>query len=102
MIHVIAVITTKPGKRDEVLEAARQNLDAVRSEDGCIEYQPVIDEDFGSFQTKVGEDAFIVIEKWRDEAALKAHAIAPHMAAYGKKVKDLLVSRVIHVLTSVK
>ena len=62
MIHVVAVIMTKPGKRDEVVEAARQNLDAVRSEDGCIEYQPVIDEDFGSFQTKVGEDAFIVIE----------------------------------------
>ena len=38
MIHVVALITTKPGKRDEVLEAARLNLDAVRSEDGCIEY----------------------------------------------------------------
>jgi quinol monooxygenase YgiN len=32
-------------------------------------------------------------------AALKAHAAAPHMAAYGAKTKDLLASRVIHILT---
>lgn len=41
----------------------------------------------------------MVAEKWRDAAALKAHAAAPHMAAYAAKVKDLIASRVIHVLT---
>jgi len=30
---------------------------------------------------------------------LKAHAAAPHMAAYGAKVKELLASRVIHILS---
>ena len=28
---------------------------------------------------------------------LKAHAAAPHMAAYAAKTKDLIASRVIHV-----
>lgn len=100
MIHVIAIITAKPGQREVILEAFRANVPAVRAEDGCIEYGPAIDaEGLGSFQTKFGADAFVVLEKWRDAQALKAHAAAPHMAAYGAKVKDLIASRVIHVLS---
>lgn len=100
MIHVIAIITAKPGMREEVLKIARANIPAVRAEDGCIEYSLAIDaEGMGSFQTKFGVDTFVFVEKWRDPAALKAHAAAPHMAAYGAKVKDMLASRVIHVLS---
>lgn len=98
MIHVVAVIKAKVGKREQVLSIANENLDKVRAEDGCIEYIPVVDAEFGLFQSVVGEDGFLVIEKWRDPEALKAHASAPHMIEYGKKVKDLLESRVIHVL----
>ena len=99
MIHVVAVITTKPGKRAEVLAAFRDNMPAVHAEKGCVEYGPVIDvEAFGPLQTKIGPDTFMVIEKWESAEDLKAHAAAPHMAAYGAKVKDLLASRVIHVL----
>lgn len=100
MIHVVALITTKPGMRAQVLEAFHANVPAVRAEDGCIEYGPAIDaEGLGSFQAKVGADTFVVIEKWRDVAALKAHAASPHMAAYGAKVKDMLAGRVVHVLS---
>ena len=53
----------------------------------------------GSFQTKFGPDTFVFVEKWRDPAALKAHAAAPHMAAYSAKVKDMIAARVIHVLS---
>lgn len=100
MIHVIALLTAKPGQREKILEAFRANIPAVRAEDGCIEYGPAIDaEGVGSFQAKVGPDTFVVVEKWRDLAALKAHAASPHMAAYGAKVKDLIASRVVHVLS---
>ena len=100
MIHVIAVITAKPGQRESVLEAFRANMPAVRAEDGCIEYGPAVDsEGLGSFQTKFGADTFVVLEKWRDAQALKAHAAAPHMAAYAGKVKDMIASREIHVLS---
>ena len=101
MVHVIAIITAKPGQRDAILAAFRANLAAVRAEKGCIEYGPAVDADgIGPFQTKVGPDTFFVIEKWADVEALKAHAAAPHMAAYAAKVKDLVASRAIHVLTS--
>ncbi len=100
MIHVIAIITAKPGEREKILEAARANIPAVRAEDGCIEYNIAFDADgIGSFQTKFGPDTFVFVEKWRDAAALKAHAAAPHMAAYSAKVKELIASRVIHVLS---
>ena len=99
MIHVIAIITAKPRQRGAILEAIRANLPAVRAEQGCIEYGPAIDADgIGGFQTKAGEDTIFVIEKWTDAEALKAHAAAPHMAAYAAKVKDLVAGRVIHVL----
>ena len=100
MIHVLAIITTKPGQRDSVLQAFRANVPAVHAEQGCIEYGAAIDaEGLGSIQTKVGPDTFVVVEKWESVDALKAHAAAPHMAAYGAKVKDMLASRVIHVLS---
>ncbi len=100
MIHVIAIITAKPGQRESILEVARGNIPNVLAEDGCIEYSLATDaEGLGSFQTKFGADTFVFIEKWRDAQALKAHAAAPHMAAYSSKVKDMIATRVIHVLS---
>ncbi len=99
MIHVLAIITAKPGKRADVLAAFRANMPAVHAEKGCIEYGPVIDaEGFGKFSTAFGADTFVVVEKWATADDLKAHAGAPHMAAYGAKVKDWLATRVIHVM----
>ena len=99
MIHVLAMITAKPGMRGQILEAFRANMPAVHAEEGCVEYVPVVDATgVGPFQTALGPDAFVVVEKWASLDALKAHAAAPHMAAYGAKTKDMVASRVIHVL----
>ena len=43
MIHVIAVITAKPGKREEILRHFRANVPAVYAEKGCIEYGAAVD-----------------------------------------------------------
>lgn len=100
MIHVIAVITAKPGKRKAILQAFRANVPAVRAEKGCIEYGAAVDaENALPVQTKWGPDTFLVIEKWESMDALKAHAAAPHMAAYGAKTKEMIASRVIHILS---
>ena len=100
MVHVLAVITAKPGRRDEILAAFRANVPAVRAEDGCIEYGATIDtEGVGELQTRFGADSFVVVEKWESLDALKAHVAAPHMAAYGAKTKDMIASRIIHVLS---
>jgi len=86
--------------RDAILKEARANLANVRAERGCIEYGPVVDADPAlGFQTKLGADSFMVVEKWADMEALKAHAAAPHMAAYAAKTKDLIAKRIIHILS---
>ncbi|HYZ64151.1 MAG TPA: putative quinol monooxygenase [Acetobacteraceae bacterium] len=100
MIHVLAIITAKPGQREAVLAEFRANMPAVHAEEGCIEYGPAIDaEDAGAIQSKLGPDTFCVIEKWASMEALRAHGQAPHMKTYAAKVKDMLASRVIHVLS---
>ena len=97
MIHVLAIITAKPGMRGAILNEFHANMPAVHAENGCIEYGPAVDAQ-GS-PTKFGDDAFVVIEKWESPDALKAHAASPHMAAYGAKTREMVASRVIHVLS---
>jgi len=97
MIHVLAIITAKPGKRATLLEAFKAIVPTVHAEAGCIEYGPVID--VPNADPAFGPDAFVVVEKWESMAALKAHAAAPHMAAYGDRTKDLVAKRAVHVLT---
>ena len=100
MVHVLAMITAKPGQRDAVLDIFHANVPNVRAEDGCIEYGAAVDVDvLGRFQAMLGPDSFVVIEKWASADALKAHGASPHMAAYAAKTKDLLAARAIHVLS---
>ena len=99
MVHVIAVITAKPGQRETILQHFRANTTAVRAEAGCIEYGAAVDVDNPPpFQTPWGPDTFVVVEKWDSMEALKAHAAAPHMAAYGAKTKEFIADRVIHIM----
>ena len=99
IVHVVAVISAKQGKRSEVLKLFHANVPNVLAEDGCIEYLPAIDaKKAGGLQTEIGPDSFIVIEKWESLEHLKAHATAAHMKEYAFKVKDLLVDRTIHIL----
>lgn len=100
MIHVVAIITAKPGMRAQLLEAFKANVPTVHAEKGCIEYGAAIDaEGIGSFQAKFGPDTMLVIEKWESPEALAAHGASAHMKAYGAKTRDWIASRVIHVLS---
>ena len=102
MIRVVAVLIAKPGRRDEVLTAFKANVPNVLAEKGCIEYAAHLDaEGIGPFQTPIGPDTIMILETWESPEALAAHAVAPHMKAYGKATKDLLASRAVHVLSAV-
>ena len=99
MVHVIAVITAKPGQRAAILAHFNANVPAVRAEKGCIEYGAAVDLDPAlKFQTAYGPDTFVVVEKWESSQALLAHAAAPHMVAYAGKTKEFIANREIHIL----
>ena len=103
MIHVVAIITARPGHRDKVLAIFEANVPAVRAEDGCIEYGAATDIDvFGSGQALFGPDSFVVIEKWATPEHLRTHAASPHMKEYGAKTRELLAGRTVHVVEPTK
>lgn len=102
MIHVVAVITAKPGQRAKLLEAFAENRAAVLAEAGCIEYGATVDaQGIPTNKASFGPETFVVIEKWETLAHLKAHGVAPHMAAHGAKTKEFVESKLIHVLEPV-
>jgi quinol monooxygenase YgiN len=85
-VHVLAIITAKPGRRAELLRIFKANVPAVRTEEGCIEYVATVDaEGASAIQTRLGEDVFVVVEKWASLEALRAHAAAPHMKVYRRR-----------------
>ena len=97
MIHVLAFITTKPGKRAEVLAAFHKNIPNVHAEAGCIEYGPVVDAE-GIGQVAFGPDTFVVVEKWKAPRRWARMRESPHMAAYAASVSDMIADREVHVL----
>ena len=102
MIHIVAIITAKHGKRDEILKNFKANVPAVHAEKGCIEYGATIDEpNGGGIHTRLGPETFVVIQKWESIETFKAHGSAPHSLAYDVKVRDVLTGRDIHVLSGI-
>jgi len=67
---VVATITAKEGNEVLVREALEKVVPASRAEAGCIRYDLHID---------LGNHAsYIMLEAWRDEAALAEHEATPH------------------------
>jgi len=99
MICVIATIKAKAGGREALLEHIADNLPNVHAEEGCIEYQPMIDTESSLGAQVLDENIVTMVEKWETMANLNAHATAPHMLKYREKVKDTVESVFLKVLT---
>jgi quinol monooxygenase YgiN len=99
VIHVIATIELAPGTRDAFLTEFRKLIPDVKAEAGCIAYGPAIDAETDiPTQARVGADKVVIVEQWESVAALKAHAVAPHMQAYRGRVKEFVKGMELRVL----
>lgn len=99
MIHLLAHVELHPGTREKWLSAFHAVMPHVHAEDGCLAYEPCIDVDSGlAAQAPIGPDRVVIIERWRDLAALQAHIQAPHMAPYRAAVKPYVKSMTLQVL----
>ncbi len=74
----------KPGMAEQFIEAIySENIGGItRNEDGCLGY------DF--FTSLEDDDTVLLVEHWRDDAALEAHSKAPHFAVL-QQIKAELV-----------
>ena len=99
MIHVIATIELSPGSRDAFLAEFHKLIPDVKAEAGCIAYGPAIDAETDiPSQARIGADKVVIVEQWESVAALKAHAVAPHMQAYRVRVKAFVKGMELRVL----
>ncbi len=99
MIHVIATVEVQPGTRDRFLAEFHANVPNVLAEAGCLEYGAAVDLATGlSNQSPLRPDTVVIVEKWSDLDALRAHLSAPHMTAYRARVRDVVVRSSLQVL----
>lgn len=90
MIHVIASIGIKPGKRAAFIKIFKANVPTVLAEDGCVEYIPAVDTESGIDAQWQDETVVTVIEKWKTIDALHAHLAAPHMKQFSEDTSNLV------------
>jgi quinol monooxygenase YgiN len=99
MIHVLALVETTAGHRDDFLREFAQVAILVRQEQGCIEYGAAVDTNSElPMQQQLGDNFVLIIEKWESVDHLKAHLVAPHMSEYRIKVKSFVQSVKLQVL----
>ena len=74
-------------------------MQAVRAEEGCLEYGPTVDArtDIAT-QPPPRENVVVVVEKWADVVALRKHMVAPHMQEYRVRVKELVAKVELRIL----
>ena len=89
MIHVVASIGIKPGKRAEYIERLKEIVPTVLAEAGCVQYAPTVDTNSGIEAQWKDENIVTVIEKWETVEALNAHLATPHMAQFFSDTETL-------------
>ena len=81
-VTVVAALTAKPGRRDEIVDAFREVSPLVHAEPGCEVY---------AAHTEQGGDAVVMIERWTSRAELDAHAAGAPLARLNELLADVLV-----------
>jgi len=76
---LIATITPNSGQLDAVETVLKSLMQKVHDEDGCELYA-----------LHRGEDRFVLVEKWRDMAALEAHRSGANLKSLNQKLKGLV------------
>ena len=90
-IKVVALIKAKPEHRAAVDKAVRAMVAPSRSEPGCIQY------DLHEEQGHPG--AFVFIERWTSEQALKEHMAMSYHDAFLAELEGKLISLEVKKLT---
>lgn len=89
-LHVVAVLTAKAGKEQQVEQVLRACVQPSRAEDGCLSY------DLNRCIEQAGR--FVFVERWASHEAIALHRQMPHYTAMAKALGELLSDRQVYVL----
>jgi quinol monooxygenase YgiN len=82
LLTVIASLRAKPGKEQELRQAADAVIEPTRREDGCVAYY---------LHQSIDDPAvFYFYENWASPEMFEAHMKAPHFREFAAKLDDLL------------
>jgi quinol monooxygenase YgiN len=77
MIIVTGTVTCDPAHAREYAESGRAVSEITRGEPGCVSHNMLLENE--------AEGRLVIIERWRDEASLKAHMNTPHIAEFSRR-----------------
>ncbi|TVY32762.1 hypothetical protein LSUB1_G007884 [Lachnellula subtilissima] len=82
-IDLVAIISPKPGKTDRVVELLQEVAEYIKNnEHGTLIYNIT-----RSFNKQAGVEEVIMIESYKDKAALLAHGSSKEFTAFQKKIQ---------------
>jgi quinol monooxygenase YgiN len=84
MIVVVGRVRADPEKRGELIEIGQRVAVASRQEAGCINY--------ALHQDSEDENAFVFVEEWESETALREHFATPHIARFMASIPQVIVA----------
>jgi quinol monooxygenase YgiN len=83
MIYVIATMTARDGRHDELVATFGGILDVVRAKRGCVAYDLTVQCDSGlPGQRPIGPNDLVIVEAWDDWSAFEAHITDPAYRAW--------------------
>ncbi|MDO6409217.1 putative quinol monooxygenase [Pantoea phytobeneficialis] len=98
MLTVVAEICIKPGRRATVLEAIHRLIPTVLQEEGCHQYDALVDHQAQVPWKHNSPDSIFMLEQWDSLRHLEQHQQMPHMDAHRATIKDDVVDVKILVL----
>lgn len=94
MRAIVAYLTTKPGKEAEFQEhMTAQARRCLANEPGCLQFDVA--------QDAKNPTRFVMLEVYKDDAAIKAHQESEHFKNFRPVVADLLADRKIEIFNMV-
>ena len=94
MRAIVAYLTTKPGKEAEFSDKmTAQAKRCLANEAGCLQFDVA--------QDPKDKTRFVMLEVYRDDAAIAAHQESQHYKDFRPVVADLLADRRIEILNVV-
>ncbi len=93
MIYVVARFGIAAGKFKEYMAEVEKLVTTVRSEEGCVGYEPCTD-----VEGEEEQRFLTIIEMWESEAHWRRHMAAPHMAQFRTAVEAMQTEDLIYAV----
>ena len=82
---IVVEFEVKPEHRDELIELMKGHAQRSRAEDGCQQFDVLLPQE--------DQSRVLLVEAWRDQAALDAHSKGPMLAKTQETYRPWLLSR---------